>query len=132
MKFKIVMVVLVLTILLGGCAQQPLSIKEVYLCKSVNENNSPLEMPNILPADIKNIYLSVNIENITPEDELKVAWTYLDTGDVIQEQVSRVDKKGSGYLSFNINISEGFPSGNYQAEVFLNGELFEELEFSVK
>lgn len=132
MKIKIIIALLLLAFFMIGCSEQPLTVEGAYVCKSINENNSPDELPNIFPADITDIYLSVKIKNITPDDQLKVKWTYLDTGDVIEEQTSRVESKGSGYISFNISISEGFPAGNYKAEVFLNQELTEEINFSVQ
>jgi len=132
MKVKIVILLIILAITFIGCSPQPVSIESIYICESISENNSPSEEQSIFPAETKNIYLSVKVKNITPEDELKVIWTYLDTGDVIEEQISKVDKAGSGYISFNIHIAEGFPSGNYKADVYLNGELIEELDFSVQ
>ncbi len=135
MKVKIFLAIL-LTIVIAifpGCStQKPLSIEGIYLAESIDENNAPEKLPNIFPAKSKNIYLSINVENITPDDKIKVIWTYLDTGDIIQEQSSNIDKKGSGFISFNISISEGFPSGDYTAEIFLNGEKIKDLEFSVE
>lgn len=135
MKVKIFLPILLILaiILLPNCAtQKPVSIENIYLCETTEENNAPKKLPNIFPTDIKDIYLSINVENITPDDKINIVWTYLDTGDVINKQTSNIDRKGSGFIGFNLHIAEGFPSGSYKAEVFLNEEKVEELEFSVQ
>ncbi len=132
MKIKILILIFVLAFTIIGCNPQPVSIENVYVCESLEGEGALDRDPEPFPAGIDNIYLSVEVSNISTEDELEVIWTFLDTGNIIDQQLSVVEQDGSGYLNFNIYISEGFPSGNYRADVYLNGELVEELDFSVQ
>jgi len=110
----------------------PVSIKEAAICEKVDDNSAPVNTTNIFPSDSKAVYLSVKVKDFTPEDKLNVTWNYLETGAKINTQEFTTDKVGSGYIGFNIKIVEGLPSGKYSAEIYLNDELVETIQFSVK
>lgn len=113
-------------------SNEPASIKEVVICEKVDENCVPSNVTNVFPPDTTVIYLSVKITDFTPEDKLRVVWNYLEASKEIDIQELTTEKPGSGYFVFNIKITEGFPTGRYSAEVYLNDELSEIKEFSVK
>ncbi len=110
---------------------ETVDIKNVYVSESL-AGEGVFEDKRVFSGRTNDIYLSVEVQNITPEDELKVIWTFLETGNIIEEQISSVDQAGSGDINFNIHIAEGFPEGNYKADVYLNGILKENLSFSVR
>lgn len=132
MKIKIVILAVCFALLSVGCSPEPVSIESIHLLESLDEEMGTQQQTGNLPAEINNIYLSVKVNHITPEDEIKVVWTFLDTDNIIDEQISSVDQAGSGYVNFNIHIAEGFPSGNYTADVYLNGTHEQKLDFSVQ
>jgi len=138
---------LFISLMLTGCAgrttqikekvhdvisSEPASIKEVAICKKVDENSAPSNVTNVFPPETTAIYLSVKITDFTPEDKLRVVWNYLEISKEIDIQELTTENPGSGYFAFNIKIAEGFPPGRYSAEVYLNDKLEEIKEFSVK
>jgi len=115
-----------------SCSPEPLSIESVTISKDIGEDFAPVDPANEFTSDTSIIYISVKVNNMTPEDKLSVTWNYLETGDEINTTDFIPDETVSGYIGFNIKVDQGFPTGNYNALVFLNDELYETVEFSVK
>lgn len=69
---------------------------------------------------------------MTPEDKITTKWNYLETGEEISTTDFTTEEAGSGYVSFNLTIDQGFQLGRYNAMVYLNNELIETVEFSVE
>jgi len=110
----------------------PVSIEEIVLCKNVDSDSSPIEPTNYFPTGTSSIYLSIKVKNFTAEDMLSISWNYLEKGTEIERTDFTLDKSGSGYFGFNINKTSGeFQSGKYNAEVTLNNEPVETIEFFV-
>ena len=130
-SFLIFLIVIILLFLLG-CAPQPFSIESVTISKDVGEDFAPIDPMNDFPAGTSLIYISVKVNNMTPEDKLSVTWNYLETGDEINTTDFSPDETGSGYIGFNITVDQGFPTGDYNALVYVNDEIYETIEFSVK
>lgn len=150
MKARILVIILIILFafpLITGCTKDiaqikekmqntfskgPVSVEETTICKKVDKNNAPIEPTTTFPSGTTAIYLSVEVKNFTPKDKLTVTWNYLETGEEINTSEFTTEQSGSGYIGFNITIAEGFPSGKYNAKVYLNDELIETKEFSVK
>ena len=115
-----------------GCTLGPVEIEEIVVCKNVDDTYKPVEPMDTFPSGIQAIYISVKINNMTPEDKITTKWNYLETGEEISTTDFTTDKSGSGYVGFNLTIDQGFPSGRYNAMVYLNNELIETVEFSVE
>ena len=147
----IVLIIIVLiastnTVLLSGCKSEtikieniqeviikgPPEIEEVVLAKGVDENYSPVEPTEVFPAGTESIFLTIKFKNFTTDDNLKVVWSYLDAGTELSIQEYIPEEDGSGNHYFNINSPASFQPGKYSARVTFNGELFEDLEFTVE
>ena len=115
-----------------GCTLGPVEIEEIVVCKNVDDTYKPVEPMDTFPSGIQAIYISVKINNMTPEDKITTKWNYLETGEEINTTDFTTEESGSGYVSFNLTIDQGFPSGRYNAMVYLNNELLETAEFSVE
>jgi len=115
-----------------GCAPGPVEIESITTCKNVDSDYKPVDPTTAFPSGTSIIYASIKVKNITTEDKLTVKWNYLETGEEINTTDFITDEDGSGYIGFSIIVDEGFPSGRYNAMVFLNNELFETVEFSVE
>jgi len=125
----ITMIVLLLAI---GCEPEPFSIESVDLSMDIGEDFIPVDIMDEFPTGTSIIYISVKVVNMTPEDNLSVTWNYLETGDEINTTDFSPEETGSGYIGFNITVDQGFPSGDYNALVYVNDELYETVGFSVK
>jgi len=135
MKTKIVISTLIAAFVFAsfiGCTLGPVEIEEIVVCKNVDDTYKPVEPMDTFPSGTQVVYVSVKINNITPEDKITTKWNYLETGEEISTTDFTTEEAGSGYVSFNLTIDQGFPSGRYNAMVYLNNELIETVEFSVE
>lgn len=135
MKTKIVISTLIAAFVLAsfiGCTLGPVEIEEIVVCKNVDDTYKPVEPMDTFPLGTQVVYVSVKINNMTTEDKLTTKWNYLETGEEISTTDFTTEEAGSGYVSFNLTIDQGFQSGGYNAMVYLNNELIETVEFSVE
>ena len=134
MRTRLLLIVLIVLILLFSisCEPEPFSIGSITMSKDIGEDFAPVDPMDEFPADTSIIYISVEVNNMTPENKLSVTWNYLETGDEINTTDFTPEETGSGYIGFNIKVDHGFPTGNYNALVYVDDELYETVEFSVK
>jgi hypothetical protein len=112
--------------------KEPSAIEEVVICKSVDSNYAPVDPTTDFPPGTSSIYLTVKFKNFSKNDTVIAVWSYLGTGKEISTQQFTPEKFGSGYYSFNIKFTDGFPSGKYNVLVYFNKNLFKTIEFTVK
>jgi hypothetical protein len=110
----------------------PVEVEDVIVCKNVDSSYKPVEPTDTFPSGTKVMYISVKIKNMTTKDKLTVKWNYLESGEEINTTDFTTDKPGSGYVSFNLTTDQSFPSGRYNAVVYLNNKLVKTVEFSVE
>jgi len=135
MKTKIVISTLIAAFVFAsfiGCTLGPVEIEEIVVCKNVDDTYKPVEPMDTFPSGTQVVYVSVKINNMTPEDKITTKWNYLETGEEISTTDFTTEEAGSGYVSFNLTIDQGFQLGRYNAMVYLNNELIETVEFSVE
>ena len=113
-----------------GCTPEPISIESIILSKDIGPDSVPVDPATEFKSGTSIIYISVKVNNMTPEDKLTVEWNYLESGDEIGTQTT-TGETGSGYIAFNMKVGQGFLKGSYNVLVFLNDELYETLEFSI-
>jgi len=127
----IALVIAMISVSFIGCTPEPVSIESIILSKDIGPDSAPIDPATEFEPGTSIIYISIKVNNMTPEDKLTVEWNYLESGDVFRIQTA-TEETGSGYLAFNlIKVDQGFPTGNYNVLVYLNDELYETLEFSV-
>ena len=134
-------------VLLAGCSPEkvsekvtsliedimgPVEVESVTVCKSVDSDQAPVDPTNIFSSGTRVVYVSVKINNMTTEDKLTTKWNYLETGEEAGTADITTEEPGSGYVGFNLTIDQGFPSGRYNAVVYLNNEVVKTAEFSVE
>jgi hypothetical protein len=138
MKTKIIIFIAITALTLAplaGCTlleMGPLEISEITVCQSLDNNNQPVGPTDTFPAGTRIVNISVKVDNITTEDKLTIKWNYIETGEEIYTSDFSPEESGSGYVGFSLTIDEGFPSGRYNAIVYLNDEIVETVEFSVE
>jgi hypothetical protein len=127
-----VLITIIILILATGCQPEPFSIESIEMSKDIGEDFAPVDIMDEFPAGTSIIYISIKVASMTPEDKLSVTWNYLETGDEINTTDFSPEETGSGYIGFNITVDQGFPSGDYNALVYMNDELYETVEFSIR
>jgi hypothetical protein len=81
--------------------------------KKINDNTESFK-----PND--SIYASIVTEGSAATATLKVRWTYQD-GQVVNESTQAIAPAGDARTEFHIAKPDGWPTGKYKLEVFLNG-----------
>ena len=109
------------------------TVSDAVTCKSVDSNKKPINKTDTFDAGTKVIYLSLVLNNFTTKDKLTVKWNYLDNNSVVTTTDFTYQQDIIGnYLAFDISLDKGFPTGQYNTEIYLNDKLAETVKFSVK
>ena len=66
------------------------------------------------------IYASILTQGTAATATLKVRWTYQD-GQVVNDSTQTIAPTGDARTEFHISKPDGWPTGKYKVEVFLNG-----------
>jgi hypothetical protein len=77
------------------------------------------------------IYASIATEGTAPTTTLKARWTYQD-GQVVNESTQTIAPAGDARTEFHIAKPDGWPTGKYTLEIFLNGASAATRDFDVE
>ena len=113
-------------------ASGPPSIAGAVTARSLDENYQPVN-PTAVFGTSDTFYISVNVKNLVVGSDVTVKYTY--EGEYASDADTTVvaDQAGSGYYGFSLTPPpDGFPIGNYTAEVYLDGVLATTVAFSVQ
>lgn len=94
--------------------------------RRVNDND---ETDEFGPNDT--IYISVDTEGTASGATLMARWTFED-GQVVDETSQTISPTGPAVTEFHISNPAGWPPGNYEVEILLNGTRAETKSFSVR
>jgi hypothetical protein len=92
--------------------------------KTINDKTDSFK-----PTDT--IYASVATEHSAATATLKARWTYQD-GQVVNESTQMIAPTGDARTEFHISKPDGWPTGKYKLEVFLNGSSSITRDFAVE
>jgi ABC-type oligopeptide transport system substrate-binding subunit len=76
------------------------------------------------------IYASIVTEGSAATAALKARWTYQD-GQVVNESTQTITPTGNARTEFHISKPDGWPTGKYKLEAFLNGSSSATKDFEV-
>lgn len=110
----------------------PPELGAIVSAKGVDENNKPVEPTSVFsPSDV--IHISVQVKNLVAGSEVTVKYYYEGQHIESLDTTLTSDTAGSGYYGFTVSPpSDGFPAGNYSAEVYLDGTLTNTVAFSIQ
>lgn len=96
-----------------------LEIAEVTLGKAVGADNA-ISNPttSFQPGDT--IYVAVRTEGTAPSATLAARWTYED-GQVVDESSQTIAPTGPEISEFHVSKPDGWPAGQYEVEISLDG-----------
>ncbi|MCD4669597.1 MAG: hypothetical protein K8S14_04055, partial [Actinomycetia bacterium] len=100
------LVIIVLSLFLIGCSQEPVSIESITMSRHIGEDFSPVDPTDEFASGTSTIYISIKVKNMTPEDKLTVVWNYLETGTEISITDLFLDKRGSGFQCFPLKSAQ--------------------------
>ena len=105
-------------------------VTDVTLGRAIGGDKSVTDKTdNFRPNDT--IYASVTTDGTAASSSLRARWTYSD-GQVVDESTRPFAPNGRAVTEFHIAKPDGWPLGNYQVEIFLDGRSVETKKFEVK
>ncbi|HVN56070.1 MAG TPA: hypothetical protein VMT46_17190 [Anaerolineaceae bacterium] len=110
-------------------------ISKLVLAKDVQgDQMEPVNPTNVFaPADT--IHAVVAIENAPGNTSFKAIWYAVDVGSSSRNQeIDSTDlaSEGTRNLDFSLSPNEKWPAGKYKVEIYVNGNLDQVVQFSVK
>lgn len=95
-----------------------------------------ISTPTTSFSPIDDIFVAVTTTTSDPTASvpgtLSVKWTHVDSNQLVHEESKDVVFAGSGVTDFQISKPDGWPIGNYQVEISLNGTLAQSRSFQVR
>ena len=92
--------------------------------KTINDRTDSFK-----PTDT--IYASILTEGAASTATLKARWTYQD-GQAVKESTQTIAPTGDARTEFHISKPDGWPTGKYKLEVFLNDSSAATKDFEVE
>ncbi|HUP19658.1 MAG TPA: hypothetical protein VM778_06865 [Gemmatimonadota bacterium] len=77
------------------------------------------------------IYVSVETQGVAPAAELTARWTYQD-GQVVDESSRSIAPNGPEVTEFHISKPDGWPAGDYEVAILLDGVEAQRASFTVE
>jgi len=111
-------------------------LSEATMAQGVNDENKPVNPTNTFAPDSPQIWCSVKLSNAPEDTEVNSIWIYVggeleDVTDFEIDQFSVVTD-GTRYISFSMNRPDnGWPRGDYELGLYVDGKESETLPFSV-
>jgi hypothetical protein len=111
--------VFILVCTLAACrSNDPLRVNTIQLGRGLNPDNTVSgHTTRFKPTDT--IYVSVLTDN-PGSGTVTARWTF--AGRVVSEPQKKVSYRGAAATEFHIQNSGGFPPGDYQVEILLDGK----------
>lgn len=111
----------------------PVSVKQITLSNKIDETTKQAAMAMNSFAANDTIYAVVDTIG-SGKTAIKVQWTYHKGEKTAQvnETVQEIEATGPASTEFHISKPSGWPVGDYQVEVFVNGTSASVQKFAVK
>ena len=105
-------------------------VAHIDMGRSLNADKTISDNSNSFKAN-DTIYASIATVGTAPTAALKARWTYQD-GQVVNESTQTIAPTGDARTEFHISKPDGWPTGKYKLEVFLNGSSAATKDFEVQ
>ena len=113
-----------------GTTGSAVRVTDVSLGRAIGADKAVTDSTdNFKPTDT--IYASVATDGSAANTTVRALWTYQD-GQVVNDSNHAIAPNSRERTEFHISKPDGFPTGNYQVEIFLDGRSVEKKKFEVK
>jgi hypothetical protein len=102
----------------AACSDAPLQLANIQTGRSLNPDRSIASITTLFKPN-ETIYVSIQTTGEAP-GSIGVKWMY--QGRVVDEPVKQVDYDGPASTEFHMQNSGGFPEGDYNVDIFINGQ----------
>ena len=105
-------------------------VAQIDMGRSLNADKTISDNTNSFkPNDT--IYASIATAGTAATATVKARWTYQD-GQVVNESTQTIAPTGDARTEFHVSKPDGWPTGKYKLEVFLNGVSAATKDFEVE
>jgi hypothetical protein len=118
----------VLSVIVAGCSRGPLKLAAIQMGRALNSDKSIATHVTRFKPD-QTVYVSVLTDGPGSGD-IGAKWTF--GGRVISEEQKSVSYTQSAATEFHIGYAGGFPPGEYQVELFIDGQPAETRTFRIE
>lgn len=113
------------------------SISEVTMALGVDANYRPVNPTSTFKSTTPELFCSINVSGLAVGSEVLSEWYYVsgEWQGVTNRLIGTVPivTQGTEYISLSLLIpDEGWPGGQYQVKLYVNGSLQEAVPFSVE
>ena len=139
---KLITPVLALAIMLGigGCEGEvsvtTADFSEAKMALGVDADNRPVNPTTVFAVDTPEIFCSAKLSNAPADTEITSSWVYVSgEADLTDYEIDSytLTADGTRYVEFSLSVPDtGWPRGNYQLVLSINGKENETLEFTVE
>ena len=113
-----------------GTTGAAVKVTDVSLGRSIGGDKAVTdETDDFRPNDT--IYASIATDGSAASTTLRALWTY-EGGQVVDDSSRTIAATSGARTEFHISKPDGWPAGDYQLEVFLDGRSVEKKTFEVK
>ena len=109
------------------------SISDVAVAEEIDDEGKPVEVVDELTPDTEVFYGTFEVSNALPSDEIKTELYFVDNDHLVLSETIPVNGfySGPAHVSYT-KPHDGWPAGDYEVRVLLNGEEVGSAAFSVK
>jgi hypothetical protein len=135
-QVTVLMVCLIPALLTMGCetscSYSTAKLTEAQMAESIHpDTQAPWESASTFAPDAEAIYAVAKLTYAPDDTRIKASFHYLENGnrEIADDEI---EAGGESWVSFKLSPpDQGWPSGQYEARFFLNGEEVERVPFNV-
>jgi hypothetical protein len=112
------------------------TLTEITMTTAVDFDMKPLDTTDVFDVDIKEIHCSVKLSNAPTNTRVTAEWIYIQGVEDLQNYTIdeySVTTEGTRYIDMSLlRPYEGWPIGDYEVVLFVNGTETARAEFYVR
>ncbi len=126
-------VILFLFIFVLSACQSGVRFIDLQMSKGIDKNMNPLEITTEFDVDSPVFYLTGEVRNATVDSVLKAEWYWVESDpDTLILDAELTLEDANSTFQFNLTKpTSGWPVGEYEVWLYLDGEYMEKVAFSV-
>ncbi len=133
-RFVQVFLFLNLLLWIGACSFTTANFTNLAMASAIDTDNKPIQVTQEFATNTPTIYVTGTIKNAPSNTIIKVEWIYLETDPItlITDYEITVNDVTVNFYFELTKPSQGWPTGRYEARLYIDDVLKETLSFEVK
>ncbi len=119
-KTLCLLVALLLAALAASCSFTTAKVTEAILTDTIDADGMPGDPVDAFPCDATAVYASAKLLNAPDNTQVRVLWTYLTDGSIVDEVTIDSGEIENRYIYSYLEPQAIMPQGDYQVEFFVD------------